>query len=49
VLRIQQHWIDCLRNGREPETSGTDSRKTYGLVFGAYESARRGQSVIPLD
>jgi predicted dehydrogenase len=49
VLRIQQHWIDCLRNGREPETSGTDSRKTYGLVFGAYESARSGQSVIPLD
>ena len=45
VLLIQQHWIDCLRNGTEPETSGADSRKTYELVFGAYESARSGKAV----
>ena len=40
VLRVEQHWVRCLREQREPETSGADSLKTYGLVFGAYKSAR---------
>ena len=40
VLRVQRHWVRCLREKREPETSGADSLKTYGLVFGAYMSAR---------
>lgn len=48
VLRIQKHWVQCLREKREPETSGADSLKTYGLVFGAYESARSRQAVVPL-
>lgn len=48
VLRVQQHWVDCLRSGAEPETSGADSLKTYGLVFGAYQSARSGAAVVPL-
>jgi D-apiose dehydrogenase len=48
VLKIQQHWVNCLRDGLEPETAGADSLKTYGLVFGAYESARSGQSVEPM-
>jgi predicted dehydrogenase len=48
VLRIQQHWVESLRLQAEPETSGRDSLKTYGLVFGAYESARTGQAVPPL-
>ena len=33
--------------GTEPETSGADSLKTYGLVFGAYRSARTGEAVTP--
>lgn len=49
VHAIQQHWIACLREGKAPETSGDDSRKTYGLVFGAYESARTGTAVEPLS
>lgn len=48
VLSIQQHWLNCLRAGTETETSGADSRKTYGLVFGAYESARTHSAVAPL-
>lgn len=48
VLRVQQHFVDCLRTGAEPETSGADSLKTYGLVFGAYRSARTGEAVAPL-
>ncbi|MBX3567077.1 MAG: Gfo/Idh/MocA family oxidoreductase [Rhizobiaceae bacterium] len=49
VARIQRHWVDCMRAGRTPETSGADSLKTYGLVFGAYRSARFGQPVVPFD
>lgn len=39
VVAIQQHWIDCLRSGQEPETSGRDNLRTLELVFSAYESA----------
>lgn len=49
VARIQRHWVECLREGRAPETSGADSLRTYGLVFGAYRSARTGQTTVPLD
>jgi len=48
VLRVEQHWVRCLKEKREPETSGADSLKTYGLVFAAYESARSKQAVEPL-
>ena len=39
VVAIEQHWVECLREGREPETSGTDNLKTLELVFGSYASA----------
>ena len=48
VLRVQQHFVDCLRAGTQPETDGADSLKTYALVFGAYRSARTGEAVTPL-
>jgi predicted dehydrogenase len=48
VLRTQQHWVASLKAGREAETSGRDSLKTYGLVFGAYESARTRSALAPL-
>lgn len=48
VLRVQRHWVQCLRDKREPETSGADSLKTYGLVFSAYESARTGEARAPI-
>ncbi len=40
VVNIEQHWIDCLRNGTRPDTAGDDNIKSVELVFGAYESAR---------
>ncbi len=46
VLRIQQHWVDCLRANRQPETCGTDNLKTLQLVFAAYESAKQGQTIV---
>lgn len=41
----QQHFVDCLQDGREPETSGAETLKTMALVFGAYASAEQGVSV----
>ncbi|HEY1945006.1 MAG TPA: Gfo/Idh/MocA family oxidoreductase [Roseiarcus sp.] len=45
VQAIQQHWIDCLREGREPATSGRDNVKTLALVEAAYASARKRETL----
>ena len=45
VLAIQRHWIECLRSGAEPATSGRDNVATFALVDAAYESARTGQTI----
>jgi predicted dehydrogenase len=47
VLNIQRHWVECLKAGREPETSGRDNLKTYALVEAAYESAAGHRAVAP--
>lgn len=47
VLIIQQHFVDCLREGRQPETSGADNLETFALVEAAYLSAAEGRSVDP--
>jgi D-apiose dehydrogenase len=46
VLAIQRHWVDCLREGREPDTSGADNLKTLQLTFGAYHSAETGAAEV---
>jgi predicted dehydrogenase len=48
VLRIQQHFADCLLSGREPETSGADNVKTLAAVYAAYESADHGARRVDL-
>lgn len=45
VHLIQTHFIDCLRAGGQPETSGHDNLKTLALVEAAYASARDGSRV----
>ncbi|AUX80549.1 Gfo/Idh/MocA family protein [Sinorhizobium fredii] len=45
VSLIQQHFVDCLRAGREPETSGRDNLKTFALVEASYRSAAKGKTV----
>lgn len=45
VLLIQQHFVDCVREGRHPETSGRDNLQTFALVEAAYLSAREARSV----
>jgi predicted dehydrogenase len=47
VAAIQAHWAECLRAGREPETSGEDNLKTLELVFGSYESSATGAPYRP--
>jgi predicted dehydrogenase len=49
VFNIQSHWVDCLRRGVEPATSGNDNLRTLALVEATYLSAREGRSVIPAD
>lgn len=46
VLNIQAHWLHCLREGKEPQTSGADNLRTLRLVCAAYESAERRQAAI---
>ena len=47
VAAIQAHWVDCLRSGREPDTSGRDNLKTLALVEATYASAASGAVVDP--
>jgi D-apiose dehydrogenase len=49
VLKIQQHWIDCLVNSNETATSGLDNLKTFGLVEAVYKSAASGKTVAMKD
>jgi D-apiose dehydrogenase len=48
VLNIQAHWLDCLADGSEPQTSGGDNLKTLLLVEKAYASAANGQKTIDI-
>ncbi len=48
VLSIERHFADCLRQGREPETSGADNLKTLALVYAAYDSAANGGRTIAM-
>ncbi len=47
VRAIQQHWVDCLRDGREPDTSGRDNLRSTALVEAAYASAAGAGTVDP--
>ena len=45
VRTIQEHFINCLREGCEPETSGHDNLQTLSLVEAAYLSASEHRTV----
>jgi predicted dehydrogenase len=48
VVNIQAHWLECLWQGREPQTSGRDNLRTLALVEAAYASAAQGQAAQPV-
>lgn len=45
VLLIQQHFVDCIRNGQQPENGGRDNLQTLSLVEAAYLSASEQRTV----
>lgn len=47
VAAIERHWVECLRMGRAPETSGDDNLRTLELVEGAYRAAESGAVFRP--
>jgi D-apiose dehydrogenase len=49
VVAIQQHWVDCLRQGVAPQTSGRDNLQTLALVEAVYQSAKSANSVALHD
>lgn len=49
VFNIQQHWLQCLREGVQPHTSGRDNLKTLALVEAAYASAQQQQASVSLE
>lgn len=44
-MATQQHFVDCLRQGTEPETSGRETLETMRLVFAAYDSSAAGRVI----
>lgn len=45
VLNIQRHWLDVLRAGGIPATSGKDNRLTLQIGLLAYEAAATGMTI----
>jgi predicted dehydrogenase len=41
VLNTQRHFVEALRTGQEPATSGHDNARTFAMVEAAYRSAAR--------
>ena len=44
-LGVMQDFVAALKNGVEPETTGTDNIKSLAMVFGAIESSEAGRRV----
>jgi D-apiose dehydrogenase len=49
VVNIQRHWLEVLKSGGVPATSGADNRKTLQLGLLAYEAAASGQTIAVPD
>ena len=39
------HFVDCVKNDKQPITTGEDGKAVLEVIFAAYESARTGQKV----
>ncbi|ACT02297.1 Gfo/Idh/MocA family protein [Paenibacillus sp. JDR-2] len=45
-IRLQSHFLECVRSGSVFETEGSDNLITLSMVFGVYESAAKHVPVI---
>ncbi len=43
---IIREFFACIQNGIQPETRATDNIKSLAMVFGAIESAEKGQKIF---
>ena len=41
-----KHFLNCIKSGRKPLTSGEEERKTLAVVLAGYESLKRGGAPI---
>jgi D-apiose dehydrogenase len=47
IAAVFEQFLDCVRSGAEPETSGRDNLHSFALVLAGYESMRQGRPVAP--
>jgi predicted dehydrogenase len=40
-----RHFLECLRDGKEPMTSGRDNLKTMAAIEGMFLSSKEGRAV----
>ncbi len=40
------HFVDCVKNNKQPEVTGEDGRAVLEAIYAAYESAGSGQKVL---
>jgi predicted dehydrogenase len=39
------HFVDCVKNNKQPKVNGEDGRAVLEVIFAAYESAKTGKKV----
>ena len=47
VYKTCVHMLECMKAGREADTSGRDNLKTFAVCEAAYEAAATGRAVKP--
>lgn len=40
-----EHFVDCVKNDKEPLVTGEDGKAVLEIIFAAYESAGTGKKV----
>ncbi len=45
IDRALRHFVDCIREGVEPEVTAENARAALKTVLAAYQSAREGRRV----
>ena len=49
-LKVEcQHFLDCIRSGSRPETSGLDGLRVVQILEASSQSLKRGGSVVKID
>ncbi|MGQ9631196.1 MAG: Gfo/Idh/MocA family protein [bacterium] len=50
IKAVPRPFIDCIKNNEEPQITAMDGKKAVEMILGAYESARKGQTIkFPLE